>query len=113
MSENKRLAHSTDSTTVADLLERLLDKGIVISGDIRIRLVEVELLTLEIRLLICSVDKAVEMGLDWWRGNPAFDSRARLPALPPPDLEERVKRLEARVESPVLVTEETRLYQNN
>ena len=76
MSENRRLTHSTDSTTVADLLERLLDKGIVISGDIRIRLVEVELLTLEIRLLICSVDKAVEMGLDWWSGNPAFDSRA-------------------------------------
>ena len=82
MSENRRLTHSTDSTTVADLLERLLDKGIVISGDIRIRLVEVELLTLEIRLLICSVDKAVEMGLDWWSGNPAFDSRARVPAFP-------------------------------
>ena len=113
MSENRRLTHSTDSTTVADLLERLLDKGIVISGDIRIRLVEVELLTLEIRLLICSVDKAVEMGLDWWRGNPAFDSRARIPVLSAPDLEERVKRLEARVESPVLVTKNTGLYQNN
>jgi hypothetical protein len=92
MSENRILTHSTDSTTVADLLERLLDKGIVISGDIRIRLVEVELLTLEIRLLICSVDKVVEMGLDWWSGNPAFDSRARTPALPAPDLEERLKR---------------------
>lgn len=113
MSENRRLTHSTDSTSVADLLERLLDKGIVISGDIRIRLVEVELLTLEIRLLICSVDKAVEMGLDWWRGNPAFDSSARIPVLSAPDLEERVKRLEARVESPVLVTENTGLYQNN
>ena len=109
MSENRRLTHSTNSTTVADLLERLLDKGIVISGDIRIRLVEVELLTLEIRLLICSVDKAVEMGLDWWSGNPAFDPRARVPALPAPDLEERVKRLEARLESPALVTEDTGL----
>ena len=69
--------HSTSSTTVADLLERVLDKGIVIAGDIRIKLVEVELLTLEIRLLVCSVDKALEMGLDWWRGNPAFDSSAR------------------------------------
>ena len=106
MSENRRLTHSTDSTTVADLLERLLDKGIVISGDIRIRLVEVELLTLEIRLLICSVDKAVEMGLDWWSGNPAFDSRARIPALPAPDLEERLKRLEARLKPPELVIEE-------
>ena len=106
MSENRRLTHSTNSTTVADLLERLLDKGIVISGDIRIRLVEVELLTLEIRLLICSVDKAVEMGLDWWSGNPAFDSRARVPALPAPDLEKRLQRLEARLEPPELVIEE-------
>ena len=113
MSENRKLTHSTDSTTVADLLERLLDKGIVISGDIRIRLVEVELLTLEIRLLICSVDKAVEMGLDWWSGNPAFDSRARIPTLPPPDLEERLNRLEARVESSALVAEYSGLYQNH
>jgi hypothetical protein len=95
MSDKKKLTHSTDSTTVADLLERLLDKGVVISGDIRIRLVEVELLTLEIRLLICSVDKALEMGLDWWTGNPAFDSRARNPALPNVELEDRLKRLEA------------------
>ncbi len=65
---SNRVTKSTDSTTVADLLERLLDKGVVISGDIRIKLVDVELLTLEIRLLICSVDKAVEMGLDWWTG---------------------------------------------
>jgi hypothetical protein len=95
MSDKKKLTHSTDSTTVADLLERLLDKGVVISGDIRIRLVEVELLTLEIRVLICSVDKALEMGLDWWTGNPAFDSRARNPALPNVELEDRIKRLEA------------------
>jgi hypothetical protein len=98
MSSNTKITNSTDSTTVADLLERLLDKGVVISGDIRIRLVEVELLTLEIRLLICSVDKAVEMGLDWWSGNPAFDSRARA-ALPKADLdlEQRLQRLEAQL----------------
>ncbi len=98
MSDNKKLTHSTNSTTVADLLERLLDKGIVISGDIRIRLVEVELLTLEIRLLICSVDKALEMGLDWWTGNPAFDSKART-ALPNVELEDRLQRLEAQLTS--------------
>ncbi|MFA6301468.1 MAG: gas vesicle protein [Candidatus Paceibacterota bacterium] len=107
MSDNKKLTHSTNSTTVADLLERLLDKGIVISGDIRIRLVEVELLTLEIRLLICSVDKAVEMGLDWWSGNPAFDSRARAASLPVTELEERLQRLEARLEAMPTVIEET------
>ena len=107
MNDNKKLTQSTNSTTVADLLERLLDKGIVISGDIRIRLVEVELLTLEIRLLICSVDKALEMGLDWWTGNPAFDSRARVAsALPETGLEERLQRLEARLEK-LPVIEET------
>ena len=108
MSDNKRLTHSTNSTTVADLLERLLDKGIVISGDIKIRLVEVELLTLEIRLLICSVDKALEMGLDWWSGNPAFDSRARgAAALPSPEMEERLQRLEARLEALPAVADPT------
>jgi hypothetical protein len=98
---SSRVTKSTDSTTVADLLERLLDKGVVISGDIRIKLVDVELLTLEIRLLICSVDKAVEMGLDWWTGNPAFDSRARETggALPAADIsfEQRLKHLESQL----------------
>jgi len=106
-----KVTKSTDSTTIADLLERLLDKGVVISGDIRIRLVEVELLTLEIRLLICSVDKAVEMGLDWWSGNPAFDSRARATAsvLPAPDmdLEQRLQRLEAQLQTSIINTQET------
>jgi hypothetical protein len=108
VNDNKKLTHSTNSTTVADLLERLLDKGIVISGDIRIRLVEVELLTLEIRLLICSVDKALEMGLDWWTGNPAFDSKARVASsLPNTELEDRIKRLEARLETVLPAIEET------
>lgn len=108
---SNKVTKSTDSTTIADLLERLLDKGVVISGDIRIRLVEVELLTLEIRLLICSVDKAVEMGLDWWSGNPAFDSRARgtATALPAPnmDLEQRLQRLEAQLQASPINTQET------
>ena len=64
--------HSVESTSLADLLERVLDKGIVIAGDIRIKLVDVELLTIQIRLLVCSVDKAKEIGMDWWVGNPAF-----------------------------------------
>ena len=67
--------HSLESTNLADLLERLLDKGIVIAGDIKIKLVDVELLTIQIRLVVCSVDKAVEMGMDWWVNNPAFCSR--------------------------------------
>jgi hypothetical protein len=68
--------HSIQTTNVADLLERILDKGIVIAGDIKIKLVDVELLTLQIRLVICSVEKAKEMGLDWWVKNPALCSDA-------------------------------------
>lgn len=80
MSVQRAPQHSISSTTVADLLERVLDKGIVIAGDIRIKLVDVELLTIQIRLVICSVDKACEMGLDWWNGDPLFMSRQAVPA---------------------------------
>lgn len=66
--------HSVESTNLADLLERILDKGIVIAGDIRISIVDIELLTIQLRLVICSVDKAKEMGMDWWVNNPSFCS---------------------------------------
>ena len=75
MTMQRGLVQSTHSATLADLLERVLDKGIVIAGDIRIKLVEVELLTVQLRLVICSVDKAREMGMDWWVNNPAFSTR--------------------------------------
>jgi len=64
--------HSVETTNLADLLERILDKGIVIAGDIKIKLVDVELLTIQIRLVVCSVDKAKEIGMDWWVNNPAL-----------------------------------------
>ncbi len=85
------ITKSTSSATLADLLERILDKGIVIAGDIRINLVEVELLTIQIRLVICSVDKAKEMGMDWWVNNPAFGRHQ-----PEPDTA-RVEALERRL----------------
>lgn len=90
--------HSVNSTTVADLLERVLDKGVVIAGDIKIKLVEVELLTIQIRLVICSVDKAKEIGIDWWN-NPAED-RFSLPNQSLADsltkIEQRLANLEQR-----------------
>jgi len=64
--------HSVETTNLADLLERILDKGVVIAGDIRISIVDIELLTIQIRLVVCSVDKAKEMGIDWWVNNPSF-----------------------------------------
>jgi Gas vesicle protein len=62
---------------LADILERVLDRGIVIAGDIRINLLDIELLTIKLRLVIASVDKAREMGIDWWETDPALSSAAR------------------------------------
>ena len=97
MAKGSTMQHAVDSTTLADLLERILDKGIVIAGDIKISLVEVELLTIQIRLVICSVDKAVEMGMDWWRTNPAFSPQAQPDHLAASlnKIDERLGRLES------------------
>jgi hypothetical protein len=72
MIRQQALSHAVESSTLADVLERVLDKGIVIAGDIRVKLVDIELLSIQIRLVICSVDKAKEMGMDWWVNNPIF-----------------------------------------
>ena len=63
------------TSSLADILERVLDKGIVIAGDIRINLLDVELLTIKLRILVASVDKAKEMGIDWWEHDPSLSSR--------------------------------------
>jgi Gas vesicle protein len=63
-----------ESTNLADILERVLDKGIVIAGDIQINLLEVELLTIKLRLLIASVDRAREMGINWWEGDSSLQA---------------------------------------
>jgi len=73
------IQHSNNSSGLGDLLERILDKGIVIAGDIKISLADVELLNIKIRLLVASVDKAKEMGIDWWVHDPYLSSRARVP----------------------------------
>ncbi|MER6443869.1 gas vesicle protein [Streptomyces venezuelae] len=65
----------SSSSSLADILERVLDKGIVIAGDIRINLLDIELLTIKLRILIASVDKAKEMGIDWWEHDPSLSSR--------------------------------------
>ena len=76
MAVERAITHAVEGSTLADILERILDKGVVIAGDIKVKLVDIELLTIQIRLVICSVDKAVEMGMDWWARNPDFNSRA-------------------------------------
>ncbi|MFH8466387.1 gas vesicle protein [Streptomyces sp. NPDC017991] len=67
---------SGGGANLADILERVLDKGIVIAGDIRINLLDIELLTIKLRLIVASVDKAKEMGIDWWETDPQLSSRA-------------------------------------
>jgi hypothetical protein len=62
--------HSSGQQSLADVLERVLDKGIVIVGDIQVRLLDIELLTIKIRLMVASVDRAREMGINWWEGDP-------------------------------------------
>ena len=76
---------------LADILERILDKGIIIAGDIRVNLLDIELLTVKIRLLVVSVDKAEEMGIDWWRHDPMLTVRER-------GLEEENRELRQRVD---------------
>lgn len=66
----EQITTNLGATTLADLLDRVLDKGVVIVGDIKIDLVDVELLTIKIRLLIASVDKAKAIGINWWEGDP-------------------------------------------
>jgi hypothetical protein len=87
------------STGLVDVLDRVLDKGLVIAGDIKVSLAEVELLTIRIRLIVCSLDKAQEIGLDWWRYDrslsPGSGDTAAERAL-----REQVRALEVKVEAP-------------
>jgi hypothetical protein len=86
------------STGLVDVLDRVLDKGLVIAGDIKVSLAEVELLTIRIRLLICSLDKAQEIGLDWWRYDRELSPGARREAIAEhEELRAQIRRLEQRV----------------
>jgi Gas vesicle protein len=80
---------------LADILERILDKGIIIAGDIRVNLLDIELLTIKIRLLVVSVDKAEEMGIDWWRHDPMLSVRERGLEQENRELRERLEALES------------------
>src|SRR5438309_3784832 len=77
------------SATLVDLLDRVLDKGLVVAGDVSISLANVELLTIRVRLLVCSIDKAEQIGLNWWRTDPSLSGGARG--------SDEVRRLQARI----------------
>ena len=80
--------------SLADILERVLDKGIVIAGDIQINLLDIELLTIKLRLLVASVDRAKEMGINWWESDPSLTSGADELERENRALRERLERLE-------------------
>lgn len=94
MSNSEQMVHSIQATNLADILERVLDKGIVIAGDIQIKLADVELLTIKIRLLIASVDKAQQIGINWWETDSYLSSNVKENAL-----EKENKRLEKTIDS--------------
>ena len=81
--------------SLADVLDRVLDKGIVIAGDVKVNLLDIELLTIKIRLLIVSVDKAKEMGIDWWRNDPMLSTSEQGLADENRRLRERLEELES------------------
>jgi len=95
------LKTSTGGSTLKDVLELVLDKGIVIAGDIQIKLADVDLLTIKIRLLVCGVDKAKEMGIDWWESDPFLSSKAREMEADKEkiELEKKVEELEKKIKS--------------
>jgi hypothetical protein len=93
-----------ESTNLADILERVLDKGIVIAGDIQINLLDIELLTIKLRLLIASVERAEQMGINWWQDDPSLQSgqrgdETRELERENRELRERLERIEQRLEA--------------
>jgi hypothetical protein len=94
------LPGSHRATGLVDVLDRVLDKGLVIAGDIKVSLAEVELLTIRIRLLVCSLDKAQEIGLDWWRYDRDLSpGAARAAPGEQDDLRAEIRQLAERVEA--------------
>ena len=98
MAETK-MVHAIEATNLADILERVLDKGIVIAGDIKIQLADIDLLNIKIRLLVASVDKAMEMGINWWQQDSYLSTKAKETEIEKENvaLKKRLERLEAKV----------------
>lgn len=96
---SRTIATSTQGSTLADILERVLDKGIVIAGDISVSVASTELLHIRIRLLISSVDKAREMGINWWENDPYLTSKSQTLIEENRQLQERLQSLEAEMRS--------------
>ncbi len=95
----EQIVQSVQATGLADILERILDKGLVIVGDIKVNLTDIELLTIKIRLLVASVERAKEIGIDWWETDANLSSKTKQMEAENRLLSERLDRLEAVVEA--------------
>lgn len=95
----QKMMHATNAANLADILERVLDKGIVIAGDIRIQLADIDLLNIKIRLVVASVDRAMQMGINWWQQDAYLSTAAKDSRLAQENaaLQQRLERLEAKV----------------
>ncbi len=108
------IEHPVRADTIVDVLEKILDKGVVIAGDITVGIADVELLTIKIRLIIASVDKAKEIGMDWWETDPYLSSKAAKNNTKA--IEEENKQLKKRLEAleknitPARMAQEERKY---
>ncbi len=91
------LVSPSRSTGLVEILDRVLDKGLVIAGDIKINLANVELLTIQVRLIVCSIDKAEQIGMNWWRYDPRLTTQSS-PALGAGELDDRLARIERQLE---------------
>ncbi|MEQ9298772.1 MAG: gas vesicle protein [Cyclobacteriaceae bacterium] len=93
MAQERSVSTHGNSTNLADILERVLDKGIVVAGDINVNIAEIELISIKIRLVICSVDKAKELGINWWQNDPFLSTSATAN-----ELEQKNQQLMQRIE---------------
>lgn len=93
------ISHSVNSSSLSDILERVLDKGVVIAGDIKIQIADIDLLTIKVRLLVASVDRAMEMGINWWEEDSYLSSKAKEKELNEErnELSKRLDKLEASI----------------
>jgi hypothetical protein len=93
---------------LVDILDRVLDKGLVIAGDIKVNLANVELLTIQIRLVVCSIDKAEQIGLNWWRNDPRLNAPGHQAIAAGSETDERLKKIEAQLQRLVADSEPRR-----
>ena len=101
-------ANPSRSHGLVDILDRVLDKGLVIAGDIKVNLANVELLTIQIRLLVCSIDKAEQIGLNWWRNDPRLNMPGPHAIAAASETDERLKKIEEQLQRLVADSEPRR-----